>query len=715
MSTSLSSIVRRVLLLEAISIASVKASLAQTVRDASYKGDPPSDQEVTAIVATISDMIDKLRERLLAVAGLELKGATPAKVSALADEYTSMGSQWAVREARKKIEKSSGEQDVFDKWQDEFSRAIDPVVEYYKHKKGMPPESANIMSIANETAMWRAVGSVAENDPAFGFDELTDPQGRFLFKVVHSYPSMCELGKGTSWCVAKNKEHFNSRSYNADNPLLMVTDPRSGEEYLFHFGTQQFQNSHSREATVSFIREVFESLERTSFFSDFPDTRSGIKQFELRHVKGEAVDNALDALARDAEKKKPDDNVYDMFHGVLLNPDVPYERVSELCKIQSATHYRASHYRSAAARNENPYISALATFYELDDPKTIAKGDFFRFRPNPAAYEYTLDNWSHLKLTPSYKIGVLADMVRSSSHLDAALQERLVDFFVEESRNSKKEDDAVTHLAQDPFQFITLGDVIRRLAPTPRKELSDFVTGRLGSLATKANWDGSTDPLECARIIGFYYRQADRSQLVRIQRVLDLIMNSVDKEAEKLASDISDRIVTLLHSRQSRDGRSQRDDSIMHVLQRLDSVLEEVLRLILSKWPNKKPNNTLSFSQLERRNSWIFLTGDMFLKHREIARIDAQLRAAYDRSDVKKSLAVPLSASWAGEYAQSWLKAYFLFHEGDDVQKIDETDYHLPSEGAELVKVGDSVTVRFNSRNIVEIPRPIDRSEEPER
>jgi hypothetical protein len=29
--------------------------------------------------------------------------------------------------------------------------------------------------------------------------------------------------------------------------------------------------------------------------------------------------------------------------------------------------------------------------------------------------------------------------------------------------------------------------------------------------------------------------------------------------------------------------------------------------------------------------------------------------------------------------------------------------------------VGDSVTVRFNSRNIVEIPRPIDRSEEPER
>jgi hypothetical protein len=707
MRSSLSSVVRRVLLAEALTVSSVKASLNQAVRS-SFKGDPPSDQEVAGIVATLSEMIDKLRERLIEVVKQEIGGSSPAKIADRADEYTSMGTQWAVRLVRREIEKSKDLDDMFDEWQDRFAKTIDPIVEYYKHKKGMPPEAANIMSIPGMDSLWRYVHSVYENDPRFGFNELADPQGKFLFKVVHTYPSMCELGKGTSWCVAKNKSYFKNNSYSEKNPLLMVTDPRTGEEYLFHFGTQQFQNSHSQEAPVSFIREVFESLERTSFFSEFPNTRWGTEQFELRHTEGEVVDHALDVLARNSEKKKPDEEVYDMFSGVLLNPNVPYERVSELCKIQSATHYR-----SAAARNENPVISTLATFYELDDPNGIVRGDFFRFRPNPAAYEYTLDNWSFLadQIPLIYRSGVLADMVRSSSHLGAALQERLVDFFIDFSQKNRSEDDAVTRLAKDPFQLVTLGDVIRRLAPTPRKELSDFVTGRLGFLAAKADasqdWD-SSPPLECARIIGFYYRQADRSQLVQIQQVLDLIMKSGDKEAEKLASDISDRIVTLLHSRQSRDGRSQRDDAIMHVIQRLDSVLQDVLMQILSKWSKK----TLSFSQLEGRNVWIWLKSDMFLKIKEIAHIDAQLRLAYDRSSVKKKLSAPISSTWAGDYAQSWMRSYFLFHEGDDVQDLDETDFSLPSEGAELVKVGDSVTVRFNSRNPVEIPRPIDRSEE---
>jgi hypothetical protein len=203
----------------------------------------------------------------------------------------------------------------------------------------------------------------------------------------------------------------------------------------------------------------------------------------------------------------------------------------------------------------------------------------------------------------------------------------------------------------------------------------------------------SKDVNTCIVAVSQFYRRAETKQLAKIQDVLDYIADLDFEDLAQAARKLSDDIVSLLHSRQSRDERQQRDDSIMFVIQRLDIVLMQTLETILERMSNKR----ISFSDFKQKNVWAWLESDAFMKIGRVSQIDAQLRKAYDKSEIKKRLDAPLSSRWAGDYAQSWMREFFLANEGEDAWDLDPTEGEYPSKGAELVKEGDAVTVRFSS------------------
>ena len=62
--------------------------------------------------------------------------------------------------------------------------------------------------------------------------------------IPETEEASCELGRGTKWCTAAEKDNYFSE-YNMHGPLFVWRD-KSGEKYQFHFETHQFKDSKDR-------------------------------------------------------------------------------------------------------------------------------------------------------------------------------------------------------------------------------------------------------------------------------------------------------------------------------------------------------------------------------------------------------------------------------------------------------------------------------------
>lgn len=686
MPTHLSAIVRRVILAEAISSSSLKATLPQAVRK-SAKSTPISDEQVAEAVRAITEGVDALRVALEPIVREQMKGSSESKIASKLDNYAVMGSQWAIRQTLSQTDQilSLGDESVYAHFARKIRLFTRDLPRYYSLIKSLPPEAANIMAIRSNSGLLNYIRKAEDADPNWGIETFTDPTGRYRIRVAHTFASMCEMGKNSDWCVAKKPRHFDL--YNkAGNPSVVVTDARTNEDFICNFSTLEFQNKHQQEIPVEKIREIIDALQRSNFFHEYPDAMRGVEMLDLRHTADRAViSKAVDDIFSAADRPVPDQETYKKNKGVLLNPNLTNRQAEHLAHLHSL--------RPDLARNESERVARISAVEETDRPFGIYRNEFFRFRPNPVAYDVVL---SHLRAErrPYNQLLVYVPMIRASSHLPPDLQEKVVRQSIEDMSRPEAADhskDFLFDLVKDPMNLISLGDILRNLSPSPKNLLIEHILKNIPKIIYENDFN---DVKSAISLMNETYRHANRVQLLRIQDDLATIEQNfrTPEELRDQAKQTSSNILTMLHSRQSRDGRRQKDDVIIFIIQQLDIHFRRVLDTLIDGWSDR----TLSAQHFQREYADGCLAQD-FLSWPMFENINEKMRSAYDRSEIKKRLGVPLSEKWIGYYIQSWLYEFFREHTGVAPEKIPSSTITTasPSSGAELVVQGGEAIVKF--------------------
>jgi len=164
---------------------------------------------------------------------------------------------------------------------------------FFHHQRFMPQQ--DLMSVKTIDDLQRMVDEAKDDihaaqekkqylDAEEGTEVLKDDHEIFI-AALHNKGAACEYGKETDWCTAAPGLDYFSEYYDPDDPLFYF-EMRHGDgvknKYQFHYGTEQFMDSHDRHIDDvnpnSFNGQIFSYLHnhlaKTKAVEKYPKLRS---------------------------------------------------------------------------------------------------------------------------------------------------------------------------------------------------------------------------------------------------------------------------------------------------------------------------------------------------------------------------------------------------------------------------------------------------------
>ena len=195
------------LLLEVMSLDDVHAK---------YYNKIPQDEFLQIVHADPTSGDDKMGKYSKWLLGLYIKGDLKTEDLYKATEYLTVFNKYKAKLDRKDITQYNSLPDLYD------------TIQPYEDNAQAASKSEEIRNIKNEGA------------------EKVYEDGEWLVIVPKTEEAACYYGKGTKWCTAATGGHNMFKDYDAEGPLYININKKTGRKFQFHFESEQFMDERDR-------------------------------------------------------------------------------------------------------------------------------------------------------------------------------------------------------------------------------------------------------------------------------------------------------------------------------------------------------------------------------------------------------------------------------------------------------------------------------------